>query len=424
MDKQPLIIGIDLTNEYCQASYYNMHHQRPESVMTGGGVMRYLIPLALCYNGDTDNWLIGEEAYAYAQQTGKTLYKDIYNNIFVGAECVIDGKRYNYDTLLAVYFGRLLELIQLTSGFMTVESITVTMRKVNLEIKERIEGVFRILQIESSKIRILSYAESFAYYVLNEDESLWKDGAVLFDFDSEGLFTKQMSFTGGMKKPLIYINERSYRVEFFIKDLASEMQRRKLDRRLSEIYEELRFDGKNCSVFFTGTGFSELWFEKTLQLISKSCRVFKGNNLYVKGACLAGHINTFREGRDYPIVCRGRTKAQIAVVVLKDGITSEIELSGAACDWYDAGGSAEFILTGDREVKFIITSLISRERTAITVDVSDIPERADKTTRVEVSVRYVNDAECDLQITDMGFGGFFESSGKVVSRRLNLEEYI
>lgn len=424
MDRQPLIIGIDLTNEYCQASYFNLHHGRPESVMTGGTVMRYLIPAVLCYDRDNDKWLIGEEAMLYSEQTGLTLYKDLYNNIFVGAECVVDGKRYTYDMLLAVYMGRLLELIQISSGLMSVENITVTMRKVNMEIKEKIEGVFDILKIDSSKIRILSYAESFAYFVLNEDESLWKDGALLFDFDTDGFFVKQMSITGEKKRPLVYINERSYSLEFNIRDLASEMQRIKLDRRLTEVYEEVRFDGKCCSVFFTGTGFSELWFENTLQTISRDFRVFKGNNLYVKGACLAGYILAFKGGRDYPIVCKGRTKAAISVVVTDNGEQSEIVLSKAACDWYDAGSSTDFILTGEKTATFIITSLVSRERTEVRLDLSDFPDRKDKATRVEVSVKYRNDSQCDLTVTDKGFGEFYEATGKSVSKLLDLEGYI
>ena len=424
MDKQPLIIGIDLTNEYCQACYYNNHHNRPESVMTGSTVMRYMIPLTLCYNNEKRMWLIGEEAMLYAEEKGITLYKDIYNGMFVGAECVVDGKRYTYDMLLAVYMGKLLELIQVNSGLMTVENVTVTLRKVNLEIKEKIESVFNLLQIESVRVKILSYAESFAYYVLNEDESLWTDGALLFDFDSDGFFVKQLSFTGGMKRPLIYINESSYSLEFFIRDLASSMRRTQFDARLSEIFEKLKFEGKNCSVFFTGTGFSELWFENTLQLISAACRVFKGNNLYVKGAVLCGYIRAFKGGRDYPIVCKGRTKASISCVCRKEGQLAETELSKAACDWYDAGSSRDFILTDDSGVSFMVTSLISRERTRIDMDLSSFPKRPEKATRVQVSVKYINEFECDLEIKDKGFGDFFEGSGQKVTKRLNLEEYI
>lgn len=424
MEKQPLIIGIDYTNEYCQACYYNLHHERPESVMTGAAVMRYLIPAVLCFDKDREDWLIGEEAMLYAEQTGTYLFRDLLKGMLDGETCEINGSRHTYDSLVAVFFGKLLELIQIHSGLTAIDNITVTMRQVNLEVKKAIENVFDLLQVDPEKVSLLSYAESFAYYILNEDENLWQDGAVLFDFDYDGFFVKQLTLAGTPKRPLLYVNERNHSMDFFIKDLASELLRNDLDAKLTELFEDIRFSGPRSSVFFTGTGFSELWFTNTLELISASCRVFKGNNLYVKGACLRGYIRCFKEGRDYPIVCKGRTKASVSLVNRCKGEVTETELSKAACDWYEAGSVTDFILDSDRSCEFIITSLVSRERTSIMFDLSSFPDRPPLTTRVEVSVRYLNDAECEIKVTDKGFGSFFAGSGACVTKRLNLEGYI
>ncbi len=424
MEKQPLIIGLDLTNEYCQACYYNLRHQRPESVMTGAAVMRYMIPAVLCFHEERQDWLIGEEAMLYAERSGTYLFRDLLKNMMDGETCEINGARHTYDSLLAVFFGKLLELIQIHSGLTSVENITVTVRNVSMEVRKAVENVFNILQVDPDKVRLLSYAESFAYYVLNEDENLWQDGAVLFDFDYDGFFIKQLTLAGTPKRPLLYVNEHNRSMDFFIKDLASEILRNDLDAKLSEAYEDINFSGPKCSVFFTGSGFSELWFVKTLELISASCRVFKGNNLYVKGACLAGYIRAFKEGKDYPIICKGRTRASISLVNRYHGEITETELSRAACDWYEAGCVRDFILDNDASAEFIITSLVSRERTSIMFDLSSFPARPPMTTRVEVSVRYLNEAECEIRVTDKGFGGFFAGSGAEVTKRLNLEGYI
>jgi len=220
------------------------------------------------------------------------------------------------------------------------------------------------------------------------------------------------------------VNERNYSSHFFIRDLASEILRDDLDLKLTEIYEEIRFSGPQCSIFFTGTGFSELWFSKTLETISAHSRVFKGNNLYVKGACLAGYIRAFKKGMDYPIICKGRTKATISLIARENGMNREVELSGAACNWYDAGCECDFILDDDRTAEFVITSLVSRERTSLVFDLSSFPDRPHLATRVHVSVCYLNDAECEIRVTDRGFGNFFASSGAEVTKRLNLEGYI
>jgi len=158
MEKQPLVIGIDYSNEYCQACYYNLRHGRPESVMTGAAVMRYLIPAVLCYSEEKSDWLIGEEAMLYAEQTGAFLFRRLLTGMLNKETCEINGNKHTYDYLVAVYFGKLLELIQLHSGLTAIENITVTMRRVNLELKQAIEGVFGLLQVDPSIVRIQSYA--------------------------------------------------------------------------------------------------------------------------------------------------------------------------------------------------------------------------------------------------------------------------
>ncbi len=424
MKTQPLVIGIDFTNEYCQACYYNRHHERPESVMTGAAVLRYMIPAVMCYDEEKGDWLIGEEAMHFSEESGAYLFKDLLNGMLNGQVVEIDGEKKPIDVLTASYFRKFIELIQVHSGLSSIENITVAMRHVNLEIKEKVEGIFKMLGLGPEKLRLISYAESFAYYVLNEDEALWRDGALLFDFDSDGFFSKQMTFAGTEKAPLIYVNEKNHSMELSVKDLASELLRSELDLRLSEVFDDVKFAGPRHSVFFTGTGFSELWFSGTLEKISAGCRVFKGNNLYVKGACLAGYIRAYKNGNDYPIICRGRTKAQIALKTYFKGQPFEMEVSKAACDWYDAGSVSEYILTGEKAARFVVTSLVSRQRTIVDFDLSDFPDRPEKTTRVEVSVRYINDAECEIKLKDKGFGAFYAASGAEAVKILNLEGYI
>ena len=54
------------------------------------------------------------------------------------------------------------------------------------------------------------------------------------------------------------------------------------------------------------------------------------------------------------------------------------------------------------------------------VDISEIPFREGKTTRVSVSVSFVDSDRCNITIKDLGFGEFVKSSGKVISKELVL----
>ncbi len=424
MEKQGLIIGIDYSNKYCQASYYNARHDRAESVMTGASVMRYLIPAVLSYDTDRQCWLIGEEAMRCSEMTGAYLYRDLLRNMLAGEVIRVEAEEWSYDRLMTVFFGKVIELARVQSGLMTIDQITVSLRRTDREIKIKLENIFKGLDVGPEKLRLINTAESFTYYMLNEDKDLWLDGALLFDFGNEGFFAKQLTVQGTKDEPLFYVNERNYSMDFNIKDLASEMLRIQLDSKLSEIYDEVRYDGKRSAVFFTGEGFSELWFKRTLEKISEEHRVFKGNNLYVKGNCLCGRITKNNKGKDFPIVCKGRTKAFISAAVYKGGRLTEKVVSDAAKDWYDAEGECDFLLEGEKNAQIIITSLVGKERTVLDFDLSDFPDRPKGTTRVSVSVEYLNSSQCEITVTDKGFGAFYPASGCMVKKRLDLEGYI
>ncbi|MBR5931587.1 MAG: hypothetical protein IKZ95_06115 [Lachnospiraceae bacterium] len=425
MDKQGLIIGIDYTKEYCQASYYSTRHNCPESIASGTEVMRYLIPTAICYDSETEEWLIGQAAVDHARESGARLFDDLLQNIFQNETCYVNDKEFTYTQLLAVFFGKLIELTQLTTSIMSVENITVNLREIDHDIKQAIYEVFALLKLPAEKIKLQSCAESFVYYVLDEDPELWEKGAELFDFSAEGFFEKQLSVRKGPDgEDFVYVYENTHNEDFSYEGLENYAYVDHMDERLQALFQEVINENPISSVYFTGKGFTELWFGKTLQDVSENARAFKGNNLYAKGACLAGVRRASGDLKDYNIICNGRTKATIAVEASYKGNLCILNLSKAPIDYFDAGLVTDFILDDIRTIRFYITSLVSRERTFVDFDLSEFPQRPNKTTRVEIDIRYLNDCECEIAITDKGFGDFFPGSGTKVVKRLNMEGYV
>ena len=54
------------------------------------------------------------------------------------------------------------------------------------------------------------------------------------------------------------------------------------------------------------------------------------------------------------------------------------------------------------------------------IDISTIPYRKGKMTRIEFEVAFLSDAECIITVRDKGFGDFVRSSGKVIEKTLTL----
>ena len=419
-----LIISIDYTDEYCQACYYSQRHQQPESISAGTDIMRYLIPSALCYDAKEKEWGIGNYAVRMAEKEGVTLFTNLLQNVKNNRTALVDHTEYSYIQLFALYFRKLLEFIQIRTSIMAVENITVTMKQVDRETKEAFEQVFQILQIPSSKVRLLSSAESFGYYIISEERELWERGALLFDFSGEGFFVKQLRINASRTGTLLYVNEFDFSDAFSVKDLASEILRQQLDQKLRDLYLDFLQNSDYSSVYFTGEGFDEQWFTGTLTAISGTRRAFKGNNIYVKGACMAGYLRSIDEAGEFPIICAGRTRTGISIESWNRGKLSEILLSPAAEAWYDAGYQGDFILEEERSLTFLITSLISGRRSAFRIDLEGFPQRPSKASRIHVEIQFFHETECEITVRDKGFGDLFPGSGASVSRHLNLQDYI
>ncbi|MBQ9032922.1 MAG: hypothetical protein IJ106_15960 [Parasporobacterium sp.] len=417
-----MTIGIDYNDQYCQACYFSERHGRPESVSGGTDVLRYLIPSVLCYDPAAQEWTIGNAALRIADNPGILVFRELFQHVFSGQTVRVEDREYNYTQLLAVYFGKLLEFIQIRTSVMGVDSITVTMKSVNRQIKETLEEVFEILKVPAGKVRLLSASESFGYYIMSEDPKLWQDGALMFDFSSGGFFVKQLNIRFDKDQPLVYINEYDFSGDFSVDHLASEVLRNQMDLKISNLYLDLIAKGNQSSVYFTGEGFDEQWFTATLNNISGSRRAFKGNNIYVKGACIAGHMNP--DAGAFPIICKGRTRADISVLAWDNGEQTQILLSPAAVEWYDAGYLGDFILENEKQIQFQIHSIVSGADSSLGMDLSTFPERPPKTTRIQIEIRYSSEYECEILITDKGFGDFYPDRGTVVSRKFSLEGYI
>ncbi len=424
MKKPGLIIGIDYTDKYCQACYYSYRHNRPESISTGEEQLRYLFPTALCFNEDTKSWEIGKPAVDYAEQKNGVLFTDLLSKAISEEVCYINDYEYSYTQLIAVYIGKLIEHIQIATSVMTIENITVNMRNIDHATKKIMLDVFEHLKIANSKVKLQTCSESYAYFVLNENPDFWHDGSLLFEFSETGFYQKELSVTEQNGERYIYVTENDCSEDFTIKNLGGYNGPGLMDSKFLLLYDDLISQGIVSSVFLTGQGFENIWFPNTLQEMSNTARVFRGNILYAKGATIAGYKRIYSDEEEYQIICEGRTTVNISTTVKHQGVEMLVNLSNAAVDWFDAGSTTEFILDDTRTIVFYIRSLISKQRASVEFDLENFPKRPNKTTRVEVEIKYESPTECVIAVRDLGFGNFFPSSNNSVVKSINLEGYL
>ena len=97
-----------------------------------------------------------------------------------------------------------------------------------------------------------------------------------------------------------------------------------------------------------------------------------------------------------------------------------LTLLDAGESWYEAYGECEVILDGTGEIEVWIQKPDSRDAKVEILELTDLPERDNRTTRLRISAKPTSDIEAIVTISDLGFGEIEPSSNKTWEHRIAL----
>ena len=80
------------------------------------------------------------------------------------------------------------------------------------------------------------------------------------------------------------------------------------------------------------------------------------------------------------------------------------------------------ILDGTPEIDFWLQPPNSREAKVERLELSDLPQRPSRATRLRITAKPLSDSRVQIQIKDLGFGEIFRSSDKVWEHVMTFEE--
>lgn len=106
-------------------------------------------------------------------------------------------------------------------------------------------------------------------------------------------------------------------------------------------------------------------------------------------------------------------KFNLSIQVQEAGRSVFFNLVSAGKNWFEEKGSCEVILSGSPAVEFWKQLPDSREAVAETVELTDLPERPDRTTRLLISAKPLSDDKIGIEIKDLGFGEMFRATNRV-----------
>lgn len=406
-----LIIGFDLGVDTTQLSV-SADGREPESVSIVPNKSMYLIPTVLCVRNDTRDWIAGEEAIRLRNRDAGVYVDDILKKVEEGTQVDIFGTAYSGNTLLERFIRKVFGTVRQRYLNDEIKAVYVTVRKKTDVLEKAVKNAFVAAGVEESRIKVLSYMESFMHYAVSQKKELWSTDVALFDFDEEGLKYYQLS-TNRKGLPLtVTANSKDLSDEISYHMLGGASESR-LITPFKNVCDKLLYRQIVSTLYFTGAGFDGSWADDVIKSLCLGRRVFKGQNLYSKGAAYAGMLAEKENSDELLFLTENQIRYSVSIRMFKDNHIGEFRLVDAGSRWDKVKARTVGILDNTDEVFFTIFHAVRKETKHVVMNLKNITQRENKTTRVLVDVRFLDRDTAVLTIKDLGFGEFFENTYRI-----------
>ncbi|MEF9941318.1 MAG: DUF5716 family protein [Lachnospiraceae bacterium] len=401
------IIGYDLSEQYCQISYYNDEQHEPETLEVA--VDNYQIPLMLGYREDT--WIIGQEAKRLGIIKEGVTCSNILSKALAGEKICMGDKTFEAVWILAKFVE-----ISLRS-FEQISSITFTVSDLSIDLVRMLKGIAQRINIPKEQIYVQDYRESFCHYMFYQPKELWQYEAALFYCDRKEVkayMLQQLKVQPRrQRETVVAVNEvASAQMEELasVYPVLNTNKAKDADARFKDFIQNVFEKKLVSSVFLTGEGFENNWYPNSLKVLCNGRRAFLGNNLYSKGACYTSYRKSL-ERVDAPIYL-DETKLieQICLKMRVNGIDEWYPIIPWGSRWYESDHQWEVLLGDTEDIEVHVESLATSETQVQTVSLNGLPKRKDYSLRLQVESIFLDERTCKIMFKDIGFGEFYPAT--------------
>ena len=291
---------------------------------------------------------------------------------------------------------------------------------------EVLNKVASALSIPRERIFFQTYEESSYYYVIHQPKDLWNNEVAIFDYSGQFMKAYELWMNGRTKPVVAFVDRTDFTQlkapSLMLTDNSTEESRDYLDEYvLNTIHKHI--NGKAIgTVFLIGDGFDESWCKKTLSYLCMGKRVFQGKNLYSKGACYSAKdkFHPTNLNKEYVFLGADKLKFNLGIQMRKGQEEDYFALFDAGVNWYDSQKQFDCILEEGNYVNFTITPLDGKDKETVSIELSGLPTRPNRATRLNIKVKMASETQIQIRIRDLGFGEMYPSSNKVWSKDVEM----
>lgn len=404
-----LVIGLDLNDDYTRISCYDEEKS-------------WTIPTVICRKKQEEVWLAGEDAYACTLVGEGVIVDKLLKMVRKDGTSTIGGIRYTGRELLNLFVRKMLEYPMKEFRENEVDQLVISLQQVDAKMTDTLMYCADFLGISREKVHVISHMESFVYYVLSQKKDLWTNQVGLFDLSNQRLCYYEMKVQRGLRRNMVQADSENMEEAFNLDILDSPSGSRLADRILCSCGERLLSKKLFSSIFLTGKGFDRTdWAGEFMKLVCHRKKVFAEPVLFARGAAYKG-ADCRQSATSYPyiFICEGRLKTEVSMRVMRGQKEGWLVLASYGDNWYESKSTMDFILDDQSEIEFTITPLDSKKKKLVRIPLTGFPKRPPRTTRIQMSLAFLDERTMVTVIRDKGFGELFPASDAVIKQEVTL----
>jgi hypothetical protein len=410
------IIGYDLSDDYAQLSYIKLGDSEPQTLSLVAGAEQYNIPLVMSKREEGNFWYIGKEALAHSEEKGGVLIEKLLTLACGGENVELGGTSYDPCALLALFIKRSLSLLSMVTGLDNVAAIMITVEELDERKVEVLQQVIEYLQLPRIQIRFMGREESIYAYNLHSDPALWTNPVLVYELEKDRLVSYRL-YVNKNTTPLVTLVESSVRQKG-----TGQMTDAARDQWFLESLQEDMEDQIISTVYLIGEGFAGDWYQQSIRYLCMKRRVFRGNNLYSKGACysMLDRLEPGQLSEAYVYLGKDKLNANVGMKLLRQGKEAYMAVLDGGRSWYECKRSLDVVLEKANALSFIITPLNGRNVEQTQVLLHGLNKEKQPLCRLHVEVSMEAQTIMKIRVWDKGFGEIYPSSGQYWEENLTL----
>lgn len=411
-----LIIGIDIGKEYTQICYYDRKAEEARSLSMKVGASQYEAPGCICYRSVQKDYCVGLEAEYFAREKGGIMVGNIYDICRKEEAVQVAGEERKPAELFSHFLREILKFLGIQDIVKNTKCLCITSPELNAVQVRSYQEACSLAGFPEEKYMLMDYGESFYYYALGQKRETWNRSVGWYAFSGDTVDFRKLTINGASRPVLVKLEDPvSTKL-----DPENEIRDVEFCRFVSKTLGKELFS----SVQITGKGFDQQWAQQSVKILCHQGRkVFYGNNLFAKGACIAVKDRLEdRKLKGYRYLSDSLVVADVGMDMRVMGSPAYYPLIEGGSNWYECSAGCELILDDTKELVFTVSLPDETEKKRVAMALDGLPERPNRTTRLALTLKYVSPKECEVTVRDLGFGEMYPSSGKVWKELVRWDE--